>query len=121
MTAGGLHSPDGRRENSAAAVRQMVGVPGLEPGTSSLSGTRSNRLSYTPADRAPGLVEPGGLEPPTACLQSRRSGQLSYDPLETEQCNASNAPGDAPVQRGDGSGGARTSRLKKRLRRDPSP
>ena len=26
----------------------MVGVPGLEPGTSSLSGTRSNQLSYTP-------------------------------------------------------------------------
>src|SRR5580658_7021369 len=25
-----------------------VGVPGLEPGTSSLSGKRSNRLSYTP-------------------------------------------------------------------------
>ena len=26
----------------------MVGVPGFEPGTSSLSGTRSNQLSYTP-------------------------------------------------------------------------
>ena len=26
----------------------LVGVPGLEPGTSSLSGTRSNQLSYTP-------------------------------------------------------------------------
>jgi hypothetical protein len=26
----------------------MVGVPGVEPGTSSLSGTRSNQLSYTP-------------------------------------------------------------------------
>jgi hypothetical protein len=25
-----------------------VGVPGLEPGTSSLSVTRSNQLSYTP-------------------------------------------------------------------------
>ena len=31
----------------------LVGVPGLEPGTSSLSGKRSNRLSYTPR-RAPG-------------------------------------------------------------------
>ena len=29
----------------------MVGVPGLEPGTSSLSGTRSNQLSYTPKSR----------------------------------------------------------------------
>ena len=26
----------------------MVGVPGVEPGTLSLSGTRSNQLSYTP-------------------------------------------------------------------------
>src|SRR5215469_14109850 len=35
-----------------------VGVPGLEPGTSSLSGKRSNRLSYTPkgsAARHPGF------------------------------------------------------------------
>ena len=28
--------------------RRLVGVPGLEPGTSSLSGMRSNQLSYTP-------------------------------------------------------------------------
>ena len=27
---------------------RRVGVPGVEPGTSSLSGTRSNQLSYTP-------------------------------------------------------------------------
>ena len=27
----------------------LVGVPGVEPGTSSLSGTRSNQLSYTPS------------------------------------------------------------------------
>ena len=27
---------------------ELVGVPGFEPGTSSLSGTRSNQLSYTP-------------------------------------------------------------------------
>ena len=33
---------------------RLVGVPGLEPGTSSLSGTRSNQLSYTP--------ESGGAE-----------------------------------------------------------
>ena len=30
----------------------LVGVPGLEPGTSSLSGKRSNRLSYTPKGSA---------------------------------------------------------------------
>ena len=31
------------------ASPKLVGVPGLEPGTSSLSGTRSNQLSYTPS------------------------------------------------------------------------
>ena len=36
--------------NSGARLRKLVGVPGLEPGTSSLSGMRSNRLSYTPFD-----------------------------------------------------------------------
>ena len=30
---------------------RLVGVPGLEPGTSSLSGMRSNQLSYTPANK----------------------------------------------------------------------
>ena len=38
-----------------AIGRRLVGVPGLEPGTSSLSGTRSNQLSYTPEKgRTPG-------------------------------------------------------------------
>ena len=46
----------------------LVGVPGIGPGTSSLSGTRSNRLSYTPS-----VVEAAGLEPATSGLQSRRS------------------------------------------------
>jgi hypothetical protein len=32
----------------SSAKRKVVGVPGVEPGTSSLSGTRSNQLSYTP-------------------------------------------------------------------------
>ena len=30
------------------SMRSLVGVPGVEPGTSSLSGMRSNQLSYTP-------------------------------------------------------------------------
>ena len=42
-----------RRDHRAATDIQLingglVGVPGIEPGTSSLSGTRSNQLSYTP-------------------------------------------------------------------------
>ena len=78
----------------------MVGVPGFEPETSSLSETRSNQLSYTP-DTVGGLVELRGLEPLTLCLQSRCSSQLSYSPLvltgystpgpngslSSEQCN----------------------------------
>ena len=61
----------------------MVGVPGIEPGTSSLSGMRSNQLSYTP-DTVPFLFRPApprlylsmkmveatGVEPVTSCLQS---------------------------------------------------
>jgi len=46
-----------KEPKSSAAVTasaQMVGVPGLEPGASSLSGTRSNQLSYTPAIGAGG-------------------------------------------------------------------
>ena len=48
-------------------MKIMVGVLGFEPRTSSLSGTRSNQLSYTP------MVEPKGLEPSAFCLQSRHS------------------------------------------------
>ena len=36
-----------------------MGVPGIEPGTSSLSGTRSNQLSYTPPKQEM-LVTAGG-------------------------------------------------------------
>ena len=74
----------------------MVGVPGLEPGTSSLSGTRSNQLSYTPINktvrpvryvrlvRPKKMVELQGLEPWTSSLQSWRSSQLSYSPIIIE-------------------------------------
>ena len=89
----------GGKPVSAARGEPVVGVPGIEPGTSSLSGTRSNQLSYTPgATRPPpetripdfrfldchirsnhkskitslksGLVEATGIEPVTSCLQS---------------------------------------------------
>ena len=70
---------------------EMVGVLGFEPRTSSLSGTRSNQLSYTPIlpqlpnEASPStaaplpihMVELKGLEPLTFCLQSRCSSQLS--------------------------------------------
>ena len=36
------------RRKSWEYARRLVGVTGVEPVTSSLSGTRSNQLSYTP-------------------------------------------------------------------------
>ena len=79
--------------NQRVLFLQMVGVLGFEPRTSSLSGTRSNQLSYTPGRGASYsflqvnpvpvptyrgiLVELKGLEPLTFCLQSRCSSQLS--------------------------------------------
>ena len=46
----------------------MVGLAGLEPATSRLSGVRSNRLSYKPT-----MVEVEGLEPPTFGFGDQRS------------------------------------------------
>ena len=55
----------------------MVGVPGIGPGTSSLSGTRSNQLSYTP-----GCVG-GGNGTRTRDFQLAKLAlyQLSYAPV----------------------------------------
>ena len=50
------------------APRASVGVAGLEPAASSLSGMRSDQLSYTPAG-----VELAGFEPATSRLQTGRS------------------------------------------------
>ena len=44
-----------------------MGLSGLEPPTSRLSGVRSNRLSYKP------IMEMEGFEPLTPCLQGRCS------------------------------------------------
>ena len=55
----------------------LVGVPGVEPGTSSLSGTRSNQLSYTP-----GCVGGGsGIRTRDFQLAKLALCQLSYAPL----------------------------------------
>ena len=76
----------------------LVGLSGLEPPTSRLSGVRSNRLSYKPifgleAVFAPctlllansfALVEMNGIEPMTPCLQSRCSPSWATPPYSIE-------------------------------------
>ena len=62
----------------------LVGVPGVEPGTSSLSGTRSNQLSYTPS--------PPRCPPPAFAEWWRQPGSNRRHPackagaLPTELC-----------------------------------
>ena len=64
----------GNRWNNREGV---VGVPGVEPGTSSLSGTRSNQLSYTP-----GCVGGGnGIRTRDFQLAKLALYQLSYAPV----------------------------------------
>ena len=53
-----------------------MGLSGLEPPTSRLSGVRSNQLSYKPT------VEMKRFELSTPCLQGRCSPQLSYIPVD---------------------------------------
>ena len=55
--------------------RILVGLSGLEPPTSRLSGARSNLLSYKPMSVLIdfSLVEMMGFEPMTPCLQGRCS------------------------------------------------
>ena len=77
----------------------MVGLSGLEPPTSRLSGVRSNRLSYKPISWIRGgcpapctlilldisvLVEMNGIEPMTPCLQSRCSPSWATPPYSIE-------------------------------------
>ena len=61
-------------------MTRLVGLSGLEPPTSRLSGGRSNQLSYKPIFSGlvisfllKPLVEISGIEPLTPCLQSRCS------------------------------------------------
>ena len=67
-----------RNGGKCSAVEEMVGVPGVEPGTSSLSGTRSNQLSYTP-----GCDDGGGNGIRTRDFQLAKLAlyQLSYAPV----------------------------------------
>ena len=55
-----------------------MGLSGLEPPTSRLSGVRSNRLSYKPNQK--NLVEISGIEPLTYAVQVRRSPNWAISP-----------------------------------------
>ena len=54
-----------------------MGLSGLEPPTSRLSGVRSNQLSYEPS------VENTRFELVTSCLQGRRSPNWANPPRES--------------------------------------
>ena len=64
-----------RKAKQQSIIKNLVGLSGLEPPTSRLSGGRSNRLSYKPM-----LVEIIGIEPMTPCLQSRCSPSWAIPP-----------------------------------------
>lgn len=70
-----LASEPGRFKSLCAqSTFRVVGLGGLEPPASPLSGVRSNHLSYRPnVSSLMLLVEPVGIEPTTPCLQSRCS------------------------------------------------
>ena len=65
----------------------LVGLDGLEPSTSRLSGVRSSHLSYRPSWKFRSdsflqttMVEMRGIEPLTPCLQSRCSPSWATPP-----------------------------------------
>jgi hypothetical protein len=76
-----------------------VGAPGLEPGTSALSGPRSNHLSYAPAGRSPCLLS-GGLPrvapgPPSARCPRRSARRTPHTAHHSPPGGAADLPGIA--------------------------
>ncbi len=78
-----------RRKPAADAGKHLwVGLGGLEPPTSSLSGKRSNRLSYRPFTYAPDL-----REPPDSPEGSRLHRALALHNLPLGRTAQGSAPG----------------------------
>ena len=69
--------------NFFAGFPALVGLSGLEPPTSRLSGVRSNRLSYRPP--LAGVLWPRRLSPLRQINLSLHQGAESFRSLKTEQ------------------------------------
>ena len=65
--------------SKSSSKKELVGVPGFEPGTSSLSEMRSNQLSYTPAIRAKAACK-FSTTAPFACKAAGRRRELVRKP-----------------------------------------
>ena len=63
-------------ENKHIAIAQLVGLGGLEPPTSPLSGVRSNHLSYRPAVVQRWWSQSGSNRRPQACKASALPTEL---------------------------------------------
>ena len=74
-----------------------MGLSGLEPPTSRLSGVRSNQLSYKPIFFFQNKMGLNGLEPSTSRLSGVRSNQLSYNPIFNYNLAATCFPIPSPV------------------------
>ena len=84
--------PEARRGRGGTERGGAVGVPGLEPGTSSLSGTRSNQLSYTPGRGRSGA---GGIRTPDRLVANQVLWPAELRPRRR-------APRKAPERQGTG-------------------
>ena len=75
-----------------AVPAQRVGAPGLEPGTSALSGPRSNHLSYAPVARSGFPVVHSGGRPMPKTERAHPPGGETVNDLATRRCGAPNSP-----------------------------
>ena len=107
--AAGIRTPDLRRARAALSrlsygpqdlsqgIAPLVGAPGLEPGTSALSGPRSNHLSYAPSWPRGLSVCVSGMSPHTPyrrCAEdeAKPEPELTQTPAGPERpCRAANA------------------------------
>lgn len=99
--------PDSLFKDRKMVPRRLVGLTGVEPVTSSLSGTRSNQLSYKPRGVGGGSrIRTGDI-----LLAKQALYQLSHAP------RGGDAPGPVGREAGHGSGGGmRAARAAPQLR-----